>query len=49
VRLEAYAVTDGAGLPGHTATGSAPVTTTFTEVFISVWMPFAAAGSTSQK
>jgi uncharacterized repeat protein (TIGR01451 family) len=49
VRLAAYAVTDGVGLPGHAAIGSAPVVTTFTEVFTSVWVPIVAAGSGSQR
>lgn len=45
VRLSAYAVTDGSGLPGHAATGTAPVATVFTAVNHPVWLPLVAGRS----
>ena len=49
VRLDAYAVTDGTGLPGHAASGTAPIATTFVDVFSSVWVPIIAGGGNSQR
>jgi hypothetical protein len=45
VRLSAYAVTDGSGLPGHAATGTAPVATVYTAVNHPVSLPLVAGRS----
>ena len=49
VRLLDYAVTDGSGLPGHSATGAAPAMTVFTDVFSFTWVPVLFANGDSEQ
>ena len=48
VRLETYAVSDSTRLPGHAASGTAPIVTTFVDVFSSVWVPIIVGGGNRQ-